>query len=303
MGIDSASFAKSITWGASKQTYYTVKFMVDKELVDHAYRAYAYFRWVDDAVDIHSTDKRQSIDFIQSQQRLIDRCWGGNPPSDLLDEEWMLVDLIREFPDQNGEFAGYFESMMSIIEFDAQRRGRPISSEELEWYSATLAEAVMHAIQHFIGNRYDYPKTPNRTHAAIGAHIAHMLRDTHEDVNAGFFNIPREYLETHQIQPTDYDSIHYREWVEQRVYLARKYTANGMCYLQSIENLRYRLVGHWYCARFDDVLRAIEKDDHLLRPEYPEQKKPSAWLRMAWLGLSLPVRHLLTKGSTASPSA
>ena len=43
--------ASSITKAASKQTYYTIRFLVDRERVDDAYRAYGYFRWVDDVLD------------------------------------------------------------------------------------------------------------------------------------------------------------------------------------------------------------------------------------------------------------
>src|SRR5512137_1215090 len=46
--------ASSITKSASKQTYYTIRFLVDRERVDDAYRAYGYFRWVDDILDADS---------------------------------------------------------------------------------------------------------------------------------------------------------------------------------------------------------------------------------------------------------
>ena len=45
------NLAASITRAASKQTYYTVRFLVDRGRVADAYRAYAYFRWVDDTLD------------------------------------------------------------------------------------------------------------------------------------------------------------------------------------------------------------------------------------------------------------
>ena len=48
------SVASSITKAASKQTYYTIRFLVDRERVDDAYRAYGYFRWVDDVLDADS---------------------------------------------------------------------------------------------------------------------------------------------------------------------------------------------------------------------------------------------------------
>jgi hypothetical protein len=43
--------AASITWAASKQTFYTIRFLADRGRVRDAYRAYAYFRWVDDRLD------------------------------------------------------------------------------------------------------------------------------------------------------------------------------------------------------------------------------------------------------------
>ena len=45
------TIAASITKAASKQTYYTIRFLADRERVADAYRAYAYFRWVDDRLD------------------------------------------------------------------------------------------------------------------------------------------------------------------------------------------------------------------------------------------------------------
>jgi hypothetical protein len=40
--------ASSITKAASKQTYYTIRYLVDRERVEDAYRTYGYFRWMDD---------------------------------------------------------------------------------------------------------------------------------------------------------------------------------------------------------------------------------------------------------------
>ncbi len=46
--------ASIITKAASKQTYYTIRFLVDRARLEDAYRAYAYFRWVDDVLDAGS---------------------------------------------------------------------------------------------------------------------------------------------------------------------------------------------------------------------------------------------------------
>lgn len=45
------SLASLITKYASSQTYYTIRFLADRDRTEDAYRAYAYFRWVDDILD------------------------------------------------------------------------------------------------------------------------------------------------------------------------------------------------------------------------------------------------------------
>ncbi len=44
-----------------------------------------------------------------------------------------------------------------------------------------------------------------------------------EDGEAGYYNIPGEYLEQRGISPQDVTSEAYREWVCARVHLAREY--------------------------------------------------------------------------------
>ena len=236
-------------------------------MIANAYRAYAYFRWVDDFIDIHASTKVESVAFLERQTEIIDRSYRKQECNDLLVQEEMLADLIHNCHVENSGLESYIRNMLAIIKFDTHRRGRLISTEELSWYSDTLGKAVTDVIQYFIGNRCQYPDTEHRTHAAIGAHIAHMLRDTLDDTDAGFINIPREYLEAHQIQPTDYEDDAFRAWVKERVRLAWVYNESVKRYFDSIENLRCRIVGHWYCARFDNILHAIDREEYILRLE------------------------------------
>ena len=83
----SAALARAITWDGSKQTYYSTRLMVDRGLVDDCYRAYAYFRWVDDVVDASSQASDASISFIRRQSDLIDRLYRGERPDDLASDE------------------------------------------------------------------------------------------------------------------------------------------------------------------------------------------------------------------------
>ncbi|OGO16713.1 MAG: hypothetical protein A2Z14_10950 [Chloroflexi bacterium RBG_16_48_8] len=156
---------------------------------------------------------------------------------------------------------------------------------------------MMDALQYFIGNRCIYPASDFQYYAAVAARITHMLRDMVQDTNAGFFNIPREYLEAHLLDPGDFECVPYRSWVQERVNLARKLFQQGKRYIERVENLRCRIVGYWYCARFEIVLDAIESDEYLLRSAYNEPTSLSAWMQMMRLFLAVTLRHMTRPGN------
>jgi phytoene/squalene synthetase len=94
--------ASAITKAASKQTYYTIRLLVDRARVDDAYRAYAYFRWVDDILDADSrsrpllseTKASERRAFLKRQVSLLEKCIWGESPRDTNIQEKMLVELV-----------------------------------------------------------------------------------------------------------------------------------------------------------------------------------------------------------------
>jgi phytoene/squalene synthetase len=292
----SATLARSITWASSKQTYYTARLMVDKDLVNDWYRAYAYFRWADDIIDISSQSSDERISFIRRQGKLIDRLYRDERPDGLTPEEEMIADLISRDRGENSGLQSFIRSFLAVIEFDAYRKGRLISQSELTWYSNCLGKSVTDGIQYFIGNGHPYPVTEDRYLAATAAHITHMLRDMVLDIADGYINIPREYLEAHTISPEDVDSPPFQAWVRERVEQARRYFREGTRYLDELDVLRCKIAAYWYCARFEDVLDTIEREGYVLRAAYDERHRLSAWLKMAWLAVSVALQHIARRG-------
>jgi phytoene/squalene synthetase len=274
------SLAAAITMAGSKQSYYTIRWLVDGDLVEDALCAYAYFRWVDDVIDASALPRHERLAFVARQRSMMERLYMGELPSGLWPEEQLLVDLITH---ERGEHVGlrsYVSNMMAVMAFDARRRGRVITRGELSDYTETLATAVMDGLSYFIGNAYEYPKTPERYLAVAGAHVCHMLRDAVEDAKVGYYNIPREVLEVSHISPSDVDAPAYREWVAGRVTLARRYFRDGKRYLLRLRHARAVLAGLAYCARFERVLNLIERDGFRLRSDYHRDRtctpKPEA---------------------------
>jgi phytoene/squalene synthetase len=193
----------------------------------------------------------------------------------------MLAELILADQEKNSGLQFYIRNMMAVIDFDARRRGRLISRLELAWYSRSLAIAVTEALLYFIGHDQPSPQNGARYLAATGAHITHMLRDTLEDNQAGYFNIPHEYLAAKGIGPKDVESDPYRAWVQERANLARACFKSGKDYLAQVKNIRGRIAGYAYIARFEGVLDVIEKMEYRLAPEYSQGGGLGAGMRMS----------------------
>jgi phytoene/squalene synthetase len=291
MNNASASLAHSITWASSKQSYLTARLLADRDLADDCLRAYAYFRWADDLIDITLPCSQARFAFIRRQNELVERLYAGETPPDLCPEEAMLADLIAHDRTPDSGLRSFIRNFMAVIAFDACRQGRAVTRRELFGYTTCLATAVMDGIQYFIGCGQPYPRTNKRIFAVTGAHITHMLRDTLEDLSAGLVNIPAEDIEKYGLDGKDVDSLAFRQWVHDQVEVARDCFREGQTYIDSLDVLRCKLAGVWYCARFETVLTAIERDGYRLRADYPERHGAMAWLNMARLGVLVICQH------------
>jgi phytoene/squalene synthetase len=271
-----------ITRTASKQTYYTIRFLMDRDRMQDAFRAYAYFRWVDDRLDTCSGTQQEKVAFINRQRTLLDACYREEPPADISSEEQLLVALVGNDQEKDSGLQTYLRDMMAVMSFDVERRGQMISQAELSQYSRLLSRAVTEYMFYFIGHQDPPPYGATRYQAVWGAHVVHMLRDMVNDIAVGYFNIPVEVLEAEHISLDDLYSQSFRKWVFNRVQLAHKYFDAGRKYIARVKNLRCRLAGFIYLARFEWMLRSIEREQYCLRPEYPERKSFQALIWMTW---------------------
>ena len=275
-----------ITRAASKQAYYTIRYLVDHDRRLAAYRAYAYFRWVDDRLDQPVSDRAQRLAFVRREQNLLDSAYQAyhgqacHDWGDLAPQERMLVDLIRSDDQCASGLRSYISNMMAVMAFDANRRDQLVTEQELEQYTRHLSVAVTDALHYFIGHEDALPESEARYFPAMAAHITHMLRDTFEDIELGYFNAPLELLESRGIGPRIVESVSYRDWVICRVHLARAYFKDGASYLDQVQSARCRFAGFAYMARFAGILDTIEREEYQLRPAYPEFSHPGYALKV-----------------------
>jgi phytoene/squalene synthetase len=296
----SERLAAEITRLSSAQTYFTIRLLADRDRAADALRAYAYFRWVDDAIDGDATPEERST-FLTNQQALLEACYRGDDPGEVCPEEQVLVDLVAHDREPGSGLQSYLRNMMAVMVFDAARRGRLISQMELATYSRVLSNAVTDALHYFIGHRCAVTRDESRYLPVRGAHIIHMLRDWAEDHEAGYINLPREYINSHSLTPRDESSAAYRKWVEGRVRLAQADFQAGREYLAGARSLRLKLACSAYIARFEWMARTIEKDGYQLRAAYPQRRSLQAGAWMLWRTLATVLGRKRSVASTPRP--
>ena len=294
--------AVAMTRNASTQSYLTIRWLADRAYRADAFALYAYFRWLDDTVDERLVDRDERLTFVARQRNLLARAVDGAMPTDLsavdVSPEEALLSVLFLANGTRGHDDGTADglvasltSMLDVMEFDARRRGLPVTQHELDGYTHDLAVAVTEALHHCIGHGCRSPHDETRYVAVTGAHVAHMLRDLVEDLAVGYVNAPAEVIGDWAVSPADMHApdlhtpdLHapaMRAWVRDRVGLARSRFATGRRYLAQVENPRCRLAGHAYIARFEWVLDAIERDGYRLRPAYPERARLRGGLSIA----------------------
>lgn len=169
------NLAADITKSGSRQTYYIFLLLADRDRRHQAFRAYAYFRWLDDELDCASGSREEKIAILKHQQELLEACYRRELPGEACPEEQMLVDLVRDDREDSSGMQIYLRNMMAVMAFDVESCGRYITTEELREYTRTLATAVTEVLFYLIGHN-DPPgrgyALPCSERGARGAHAA-----------------------------------------------------------------------------------------------------------------------------------
>lgn len=276
-----ADLPVAITKAGSKQTYYTFRLLLGGQQMQDACRAYAYFRWVDDQLDGKVGTPQEKLAFYKRQSDLLEACYHHESTPAECPEEQMLVDLIANDHEASSGLQFYLRNMMAVMSFDVQRRDRMVTQAELNQYSRLLSAAVTELLFYFLAHDDPAPVNADRYQAVRGAHITHMLRDLMDDLEHGYINLPAELLENRRLSLDDLHSRAFRLWVLERVRLAQNCFYAGRRYFAGVKNFRCRFAAFAYLARFEWILKVIERDGYRLRRTYPERKSLRAALWMA----------------------
>lgn len=279
--------AREITKKSGLETYYIIKFLADKHKVNDAYKAYAYFRWLDDQIDENLKNRKDKQKFIKRQKTIIELSYRRKKPAIVHPQERMITELIENDSKPNSKLKSYIMNFFSIIAFDAGRKDKIIPEKKLNWYSETIGKAATDCILYFIGNNISYTESTDQYKAASAAHIVHSLRDLKHDLKTGYINIPKEFLEKNKSDITNISDYELIPWVKNRTGLAKRYFESGKKYIKKLPNPKCKLAAILYCLRFEPLIFIIEKDKYILRENYNNRLNIMSCLKTAVAVLSL----------------
>jgi phytoene/squalene synthetase len=147
-------------------------------------RVYAYFRWVDDWVDVPDRALLGAAAFVRAQAQALGQARPGAP------EPERALGRVRSDPVWWPRIESAVRLMLEALAFDAARGREPQPEAAIEAQIARVGDAYLAAVWACSG-------APGRVPAGLlplarGATRAHLVRDQEIDAQLGYCNVPAE---------------------------------------------------------------------------------------------------------------
>ena len=107
------------------------------------------------------------------------------------------------------------ETLIGSMEFDANRRGKVISSQELEQYINDNVIPYVNISSSILNVKY-YPKQ-DLIEIAKAGFVVNYLYDLREDLSLGYLNIPLEEIEQYGIDLENPESREVQSWIRDKM--------------------------------------------------------------------------------------
>lgn len=268
-------------------TFLLARLYLRKDDQYYSYLLYSYLRSADDFVDEKDASESEKKQFVHRQQKIIKSLYencniDANP----------LISRIVKYDLKNGcKLKPCIFRMLKIFEFDANRKNKLVSSEELKNYSVNLATAYTQLLLYFTEPRYEYQREDALL--AHACHLAHMLRDFKEDQRLGYINISKEEIAQYNIQLNKIPDEGFQEWLRDRIKIIQSHFKKGKAELDKNPILRTKIMGYLYCFRYEAIIRQIKEAEYQLKNKYPMRLQDI--IRLISIFISVLLNHLWQK--------
>jgi len=177
---------------------------------------YAYFRWFDDITDSHDFSKEEIMFTVQRQKRFLSQLYSQEISEELSTEELFLAHLVAYDKRSKNSFKNDLEILISTLEFDANRKYKILSSNEIDKYIDDNTKSYVNISLAIFNqdciNREEFYKI------ARASFIIDLIYDLKKDFEIGYINIPREDINSYNIDLNDLNSPEIKNWVKDKTF-------------------------------------------------------------------------------------
>ena len=159
---------------------------------------YAYLRCFDDIIDAEK-DEATSLELMAEQRRFMDAAYeGASEQGEVGVPARYGLPFFAWDRERGAPLRAQFEAFLDTMEFDIARRGRVLSTAEIDGYVLKTGYAFLRCLAYFATGKPELPDPCLDLGSRAYLH-ADALMDLEEDLAVGLINIPRGVIEEYAI--------------------------------------------------------------------------------------------------------
>lgn len=228
------------------------------------FRAYEYFRWVDDYIDDKKTLTKDAKRLLSREIRLISTLYSHKPitPTYIF-EEYISSVISEDYENRNG-MQEIINGFFCALSWDVRRRNRIPTAKELTSYSQYLGCSYSQGITYGL----NYHPTDSRflevsNNCGVAAHITHMLRDFFIDLEIGYINISKEDIEKYHINLSSNRQdlkMALSPWCKDQFLKTQNLFNQGLNSINKLPGFRARFAFRLISIRYLLILKKVKRD-------------------------------------------
>ncbi len=263
--------AMKISKKENKLAYSLAKNVVTKRMGKIAFLIYYFLRWVDDTLDQGRLSKRDKLQFLRKEKKVIEDIFRGKQFPNLNEYETGII-LMKKLDRRVAVKMKKYVLDNYLLAFETElKRPKIVTKEWLSKYTYYVGGSFAN-IGILVLNPDVNVKIMNGISktAASASDLTHFLRDFRKDIKNNRINISKEDIKRFKIriEEIDRNSMELRNFARNQVDKIYKLFSSGEKYIKSLPDIKLRLAAALFVSKYKFVLAKIRNRQYNLFSNY-----------------------------------
>lgn len=266
-----SAYAEKVTQENRPETLFFLRYLWNREEVSIFTLIYAYFRWLDDYVDLSPIHRKDKIRFVDQQWAFWRKQYRYKYNTEVSSSiyssilRWIVIYDLERHCVLHKQINRLFNAIM----YDAKRQYNLEPEDALIRYSFDIGGAYTTILRILSKadaiSGYEAKSTEN---AGFASHQIHILRDFWSDIKLGFFNISKQDVDSYRFSLDQTCDSEIRPWVCKVVDRAQNAFDTGISAINSIHSLKCKFLLLFSLSPYLSIMESIIKNNYDLRCRY-----------------------------------